>query len=132
MSTALESENQTTITAAGDSMTSERVTIPLTGMTCAACQSFIQRTLTNEPGVQDAAVNLMLHNATVTFDPRVISTSWLVEAIRHTGASEASPPLTKMPNCAPLSVVVPFLLFEHRCIQDQCSQAPPWLSVLSV
>ena len=31
-----------------------RVTIPITGMTCAACQSFIQRTLASQAGVQDA------------------------------------------------------------------------------
>jgi P-type Cu+ transporter len=92
MSTALESENKATRTAAG-MVTSERVTIPVTGMTCAACQSFIQRTLANEAGVQDAAVNLMLHNATVSFDPRVTSTSSLVEAIRHTGYGASEPVL---------------------------------------
>jgi Cu+-exporting ATPase len=63
----------------------ERVNIPVIGMTCAACQSFVQRTLAGEAGVQDATVNLMLHNATVTFDPRVISPSGLVEKIRSTG-----------------------------------------------
>jgi Cu+-exporting ATPase len=46
--------------------TVERVNIPVTGMTCAACQSFVQRTLAGEVGVQGATVNLMLHNATVT------------------------------------------------------------------
>src|SRR5439155_20571259 len=61
------------------------ITIPVTGMTCAACQSFVQRILASQAGVQDAAVNLMLHNATVTFDPEVTSTSELVEAIRSTG-----------------------------------------------
>src|SRR5580692_5461698 len=65
--------------------TLERVNIPVTGMTCAACQSFIQRTLAGEPGVQDATVNLMLHNATIAFDPDVISPSGLVEKIRSTG-----------------------------------------------
>ena len=93
MSTALERENKTAGTATADSVTSERVTIPVTGMTCAACQSFIQRTLTTKAGVQDAAVNLMLHNATVTFDPRVTSTSSLVEAIRHTGYGASEPVL---------------------------------------
>jgi P-type Cu+ transporter len=63
----------------------ERITIPVTGMTCAACQSFIQRTLAEQAGVQDAAVNLMLHNATVTFDPGVTSPSALVDTIRGTG-----------------------------------------------
>jgi len=65
--------------------TLERVDIPVTGMTCAACQSFVQRTLEGEAGVQDASVNLMLHRAAVTFDPRVVSASKLVETIRGTG-----------------------------------------------
>jgi Cu+-exporting ATPase len=71
--------------AAAPSGSAERVTIPVTGMTCAACQSFIQRTLSTQAGVQDASVNLMLNNATVTFDPVVTSTSTLVDTIRSTG-----------------------------------------------
>src|ERR1700760_3893866 len=63
----------------------ERIEIPVTGMTCAACQSFVQRTLAGEAGVQDATVNLMLHNATVTFDPRVTSLAGLVNTVRGTG-----------------------------------------------
>jgi P-type Cu+ transporter len=63
----------------------EHVTIPVSGMTCAACQSFLQRELASQAGVQDATVNLMLHNATVTFDPGATSTSSLVDAIRSTG-----------------------------------------------
>jgi P-type Cu+ transporter len=71
----------------------ERVTIPISGMTCAACQSFIQRTLAGEAGVQDASVNLMLHNATVTFDASVVSTAGLVEKIRGTGYGAEMPVL---------------------------------------
>ena len=67
------------------SVSPARVTIPVTGMTCAACQSFIQRTLEGQPGVRDASVNLMLHNATVSFDPGVTSASALVNTIRSTG-----------------------------------------------
>lgn len=63
----------------------ERVTIPISGMTCAACQSFVQRTLAEQAGVRDASVNLMLHNAAVAFDPRVVSPSDLVEKIRSVG-----------------------------------------------
>jgi Cu+-exporting ATPase len=63
----------------------EHVTIPVSGMTCAACQSFLQRELAGQAGVRDATVNLMLHNATVTFDPVATSTSALVDAIRSTG-----------------------------------------------
>jgi Cu+-exporting ATPase len=74
-------------------LSSERVTIPVTGMTCAACQSFIQKTLTNQTGVRDATVNLMLNNATVTFDPGVTSTSALVDTIRSNGYGAEIPAL---------------------------------------
>jgi len=73
----------------------EHVTIPVTGMTCAACQSFIQRTLASQAGVKDATVNLMLHNATVTFDPEATSTSALVDAIRDTGYGAEVPVATR-------------------------------------
>ncbi|MGD0444104.1 MAG: heavy metal translocating P-type ATPase [Edaphobacter sp.] len=72
-------------------LAAERVTIPVTGMTCAACQSFLQRTLTTQVGVRDASVNLMLNNASITFDPSVTSTSALVDAIRSTGYGAETP-----------------------------------------
>jgi Cu+-exporting ATPase len=62
-------------------------------MTCAACQSFIQRTLATQPGVHDASVNLMMNNATITFDPGVTSTSTLVDTIRETGYGAEIPAL---------------------------------------
>ena len=72
------------------------IRIPVTGMTCAACQSRVQRTLQQKPGVSDAAVNLMMNSATVTYDPATISPSQLVEVIRDTGygAELASPDQT--------------------------------------
>jgi len=54
-------------------------------MTCAACQGRVQRELAHAPGVVDANVNLMMSNATVTYDPAVASPSTLVERIRSTG-----------------------------------------------
>ncbi len=71
----------------------KRVIIPVTGMTCAACQSFIQRTLTTQAGVRDANVNLMMNNATVTFDPDVTSAYTLVDAIRSAGYGAEIPAL---------------------------------------
>lgn len=73
--------------------TMERVDIPVTGMTCAACQSFVQRTLEEETGVQSASVNLMLHRAAVAFDPNVVSAAKLVEKIRSTGYGAELPVL---------------------------------------
>jgi Cu+-exporting ATPase len=65
--------------------TTETVSINVTGMTCAACQSHVQRALEHAPGVAKAAVNLMTGEATVAFDPKLTGPSALVEAIVETG-----------------------------------------------
>jgi Cu+-exporting ATPase len=62
-----------------------RVDIPVSGMTCAACQARVQRSLARQSGVHDAAVNLMTRTASVTYDPREASPQSLVDAIRATG-----------------------------------------------
>src|ERR687896_783082 len=72
------------------------IRIPVSGMTCAACQARVQRTLQKQPGVADATVNLMMKSATVTYDPAAVRPERLVEAIRETGygAELASPDQT--------------------------------------
>ena len=65
--------------------TTDRVTIPVTGMSCASCQARVQSALRRQPGVADANVNLMTHEATVSFDPAVSTPESLVEAIKGTG-----------------------------------------------
>src|SRR5258708_798315 len=72
----------------------ERVTFPVTGMTCAACQSFLQKTLQSQRGVGDATVNLMLHNATVSYDPALVNPEQLVAAIHDTGYGAELPDAT--------------------------------------
>ena len=69
----------------------EKVTIPVSGMTCAACSGRVQRALEKHPGVNSAAVNLMTNNATVEFDPAATSAGALVETIRSTGYEAALP-----------------------------------------
>ena len=68
------------------------VRIPVSGMTCAACQARVQRTLQRQPGVVDAGVNLMMHDATVRYTPDVVSPEQLVAAIRDTGYGAELPP----------------------------------------
>lgn len=63
----------------------QTVRIPVSGMTCAACQARVQRTLQKQPGVADASVNLMLHDATIRFDPAATTPEQLVAVIRDTG-----------------------------------------------
>src|SRR5919202_1680382 len=62
-----------------------KITIPVSGMTCAACQSRVQRALSKQPGVSSATVNLMLNSATVEYDPSVATPEALVKTIRSTG-----------------------------------------------
>ena len=62
-----------------------KVTLPVEGMTCAACQATVQRALSKQPGVTQAAVNLMMHEATVHFDPATTNPGQLVAAINDTG-----------------------------------------------
>ncbi|MBW8875160.1 MAG: copper-translocating P-type ATPase [Acidobacteria bacterium] len=62
-----------------------RITLPVEGMTCAACQATVQKALQRQPGVLDAAVNLMMKSAAVTYDPALVQPEALVDAIRETG-----------------------------------------------
>src|SRR5438034_11018537 len=68
-----------------------KLTIPVSGMHCASCQSRVQAALARTPGVSDASVNLMLNNATVTFDERATRPEQLVDAIRSTGYDASLP-----------------------------------------
>ncbi len=74
------------------SPTLSRITIPVSGMTCAACQAHVQRALAQQPGVREASVNLMMGSAAITFDPAVIAPGRLVTAIRETGYEADLPP----------------------------------------
>ena len=87
--------------AAATRPTGETVTIPVSGMTCAACSSRVQRALAGRPGVEQAAVNLLLGSATITFDPRRGSASDLVDAVRATGYGAELPTPSDAGQAAP-------------------------------
>ena len=69
----------------------QQITLPVEGMTCAACQANVQRALSQAPGVEKAAVNLMTHEATVTYDPALTSPASLVAAVNATGYTSRLP-----------------------------------------
>lgn len=93
--TATQIEKQTPEVAAA-------VDLAVTGMTCAACQSRVQRALAAEPGVIDASVNLVTKSAAVRYDPTAVSPERLVAAVRATGydaelpAADAFAPSTQV------------------------------------
>src|SRR5437899_7436834 len=63
----------------------ERVDLPVSGMTCAACARSIERNLANTPGVDRASVNLATNTATVEFDAGIAQISDFVGAIEELG-----------------------------------------------
>jgi P-type Cu+ transporter len=68
-----------------------RVTIDISGMTCAACQARVQKALATAPGVLDASVNLMTAEAAVTYDAGAASPDALVARVRATGYGASLP-----------------------------------------
>ena len=72
----------------------ERIDLPVTGMTCAACSRAIERTLSATAGVTRASVNLATNTATVEFDPQRTGVSDFIGAIEDLGygVPETEPP----------------------------------------
>lgn len=64
---------------------STKITFPVNGMTCAACQANVQRALQGTPGVADATVDLMTARAAVHYDPVFVTFEMLIAAVRETG-----------------------------------------------
>ncbi len=60
-------------------------------MSCAACQSHVERALRQTPGVGGAEVNLMTHTARVVFDPKLATPEHLVDAVRNSGYDSSLP-----------------------------------------
>ena len=71
------------------------IELPVEGMTCASCQARVQKALGKQPGVADATVNLLMNNATVTYDPLVTGPDAFIAAVRKTGYDAAIPRPTR-------------------------------------
>lgn len=57
----------------------------VTGMTCAACQSNVEKAACRLQGVQSAEVNLLSEALTVTFDESVLSAESIIDAVNSIG-----------------------------------------------
>ncbi len=63
----------------------ETLTLPVEGMTCAACVNRVERAMKNVPGVQEAAVNLASERARVSFQPGTTSVEAVAAAVERIG-----------------------------------------------
>ncbi|KPJ53372.1 hypothetical protein AMJ39_04925 [candidate division TA06 bacterium DG_24] len=63
----------------------ERLTLPIEGMTCAACVARVERALSEVDGVVGANVNFATEQATVDFQPSLVTLDRLSEAVDAAG-----------------------------------------------
>src|SRR3989304_3369466 len=63
----------------------KELTIPVAGMTCAACVNKVEKVLKRPPGVQEANVSLPAGKAGVVFDPQLASLADMERAIEDVG-----------------------------------------------
>lgn len=63
----------------------QTATIPIGGMTCAACSQRIEKTLSSLAGVERASVNLATEQATVVYKPTEVRLSGVRAAIERLG-----------------------------------------------
>ncbi|ETT42323.1 ATPase P [Paenibacillus sp. FSL H7-689] len=69
-----------------------KTTLHITGMTCAACSTRVEKGLSRMEGVQQANVNLAIEQATVSYDPKTTNVNALrdkVEALGYGTVSES-------------------------------------------
>jgi len=69
---------------------SERISLPIEGMTCSSCASRVEKRLNRIEGVE-ATVNFATEQAAVSFDPERVAPHELVEAVGETGYAAALP-----------------------------------------
>jgi P-type Cu+ transporter len=67
----------------------ERLDLPVTGMTCAACARRIERKLSKATGVHRAGVNFATARATVEYDPAATNVGRLIETVKDVGYGTA-------------------------------------------
>jgi Cu+-exporting ATPase len=68
-------------------MADDKITLPVTGMTCANCAMNIERTVKKLKGVSDAQVNFAAEQASISFDPGQLQVKDVVEKIDASGYS---------------------------------------------
>lgn len=73
------------VQGAGYDVATAKVELPITGMTCAACEKNVTRALKKPNGVLDVSVNLATERALVTYLPGTASRRDLIAAVEKAG-----------------------------------------------
>jgi Cu+-exporting ATPase len=76
---------QEAVEKAGYGVVTDRVELPITGMTCASCSARVEKALRKVPGVLEASVNLAAERATVAYSPAATGYAELKAAVERAG-----------------------------------------------
>lgn len=96
-------------------------TLPVGGMTCAACAARIEKNLRRQEGVTEANVNFATHRATVTYALDATDPQTLIGVIEDSGYSVPLPPVKTpaktqdtAPSSAPIAETDPEMAAERK------------------
>jgi Cu+-exporting ATPase len=104
----------------------ERVDLPVSGMTCAACARTIERTLANTAGVERARVNLATNTATIEYQPSRVKVADFVAAIEELGYGV---PKTAAAEPAYRNRLLVAVIFAAPVLVLGMSHRSPWLQL---
>ncbi len=80
-----EEDFEKKIEALGYGVVKQKAELDITGMTCAACATRIEKGLSKMDGVADANVNLALEKATIEFNPSEVSIGDIIAKVEKLG-----------------------------------------------
>ena len=63
----------------------KKLKFDVTGMTCSACQSHVEKAVRSVSGVSEVNVNLLQNSMQVEFDDRVTGVSQIISAVENAG-----------------------------------------------
>ena len=78
----------------------KKETYDVTGMSCAACSSRVEKAVTKQPGAQQVAVNLLKNSMVVEYDESRLSSAQIIAAVekRATARLCTQSPAARLPH----------------------------------
>lgn len=63
----------------------KKIILSIDGMTCSACSNGLEKYLNKQPGIQDASVNLVMANALIKYDEKILNQEKIEKFIKEAG-----------------------------------------------
>ena len=57
----------------------------ITGMTCSACSTRVEKSVAKLPGIKEVSVNLLKNSMVASYDESVLDTAGIVQAVEKAG-----------------------------------------------